>query len=235
MKWPFGKIVVHKIEDAIPTSPGIISSSPNAKAIEKHIEKYIGKIHTNFHEILSDKTHLDIYWVKPTKEHNFNTLITCGMSDLAMTVPEGLEALKYLELAICLPADWDFNIKKEENYWPIRMLKDLARMPHDRKTFLTFEHSVVNISTDNTESYLPYSENTKLCASLIYASRFVDNMEFYSLKLKNKTINMFFVIPLYKEEVDFKVNNSTDALLELFDKKQIIAEIINPKRENVIL
>ena len=47
MKWPFGKIVVHKIEDASATSRGMISSSPDAKAIEKHIEKYIGKISRN--------------------------------------------------------------------------------------------------------------------------------------------------------------------------------------------
>lgn len=36
----------------------------NIDAISNHIEKYIGKIDCVFHEIISDKVHIDVHWVK---------------------------------------------------------------------------------------------------------------------------------------------------------------------------
>ncbi len=155
------------------------------------------------------------------------------MSDLPMTVPEGHESSKYLELAICLPSSWKVDtesFKDEKNYWPIRLLKQMARMPHDYKTFLAIDHSIAN-----TQDYLPYAENTKLCATLIGFSRFIMDAGFYKLKTKDKDINFYFVIPLYKEEVEFKVKNGTAALYEEIEKRKIIVEIVDPQRQNAIL
>ncbi|SEO83260.1 Suppressor of fused protein (SUFU) [Paenibacillus sp. OV219] len=73
--------------------------------ITEHVEKYIGPVQTVFHELASDLVHIDILIVAPTKERNFYTLITCGMSDEPMTVPAGAEAYRYAELMICLPPD----------------------------------------------------------------------------------------------------------------------------------
>lgn len=55
-----------------------------------------------------------------------------------MDVPEGLAEyqLERAELAICLPPDWNLNSGDECDYWPIRWLKMLARLPIEEKSWL---------------------------------------------------------------------------------------------------
>ncbi|WP_262922976.1 suppressor of fused domain protein [Hymenobacter cellulosilyticus] len=59
-----------------------------------------------FHEIISDKVHLDVHVVDPSKDFPFYTLVTSGMSDLPMAVPEGEEEARYAELCVLLPSTW---------------------------------------------------------------------------------------------------------------------------------
>ncbi len=46
----------------------IATGEPSIQEISDHIEKNIGEIHMVFHEIISDQVHIDVHWVKPTKE-----------------------------------------------------------------------------------------------------------------------------------------------------------------------
>jgi Suppressor of fused protein (SUFU) len=136
------------------------------QAIEGHIEKHIGKIETVMHEIVSDLIHIDVHIVEPTAERNFYTLITSGMSDLPMTVPDECEEFKFAELLICLPASWDMpkvydTMADEEHWWPIRCLKYLARFPHEYDTWLCENHTIPN--GDPPE---PFAGNTRLCCGL---------------------------------------------------------------------
>lgn len=43
--------------------------------ISDHIEKYIGEIDLVFHEIISDKVHIDVHWVKPTIARPYHTFV----------------------------------------------------------------------------------------------------------------------------------------------------------------
>jgi hypothetical protein len=69
--------------------------------IQNHIEKYVGKIEKVFHEIISEKVHIDICLVNPTNNKNYYTLITMGMSTLPMKNPN--KKCRFMELYICLP------------------------------------------------------------------------------------------------------------------------------------
>src|SRR5574340_175752 len=48
---------------------------PDIEEIENHIEKYFGKIESVFHELVSDLVHIDVFYIKPTPDRNFITLI----------------------------------------------------------------------------------------------------------------------------------------------------------------
>src|SRR6185436_18632705 len=100
--------------------------------IERHLARFGVEPQNVLHEIISDLVHLDVHLCDPTPERNFYTLFTTGMSDLPMTTPEGLDELRYAELMLCLPAGWPIQEgagvdPREEHYWPIRLLKALAR------------------------------------------------------------------------------------------------------------
>ena len=114
-------------------------------AIERHIQNTFGAFENVFHELVSPDIHVDICVVPPTEERNYYTLVTMGMGAHRMNVPKELAEYKLerAELAIALPPDWKLDaesLKEERWYWPIGLLKVLAR---DRKsTRLNSSHKV---------------------------------------------------------------------------------------------
>lgn len=184
---------------------------------EEHIETYIGPITMVFHEIISHLVHIDVYHIEATEERPFHTLITHGMSDLAMNTPEDCEEWQYAELMCFLPPEWDLSeegVKKDVNYWVVENLKYLARFPHEFDTWLAYGHTV-----QNGDPIEPFYETTKLCASLIIPTMMLEE-EFSALKIRDdKIINIYNVFPIYKEEMDYKMKHGIDKLLEKFDEK----------------
>ncbi|MDQ0112427.1 suppressor of fused domain protein [Paenibacillus harenae] len=201
-------------------------------AISEHVEKHIGKISSVFHEIISDLIHLDILIVNPTKERNYYTIVTSGMSNLPMNVPEGAEEFKFAELMLCLPSDWKLSqeaFELEENYWPIHWLKKMARLPHEYQTWLYLAHTV-----PNGDPAQPFASNTQLSGMILSVPTIVEDLKsFFTLSLPNETdVHFFSLIPLYKEEMDLKLKSGADALFEKLEKAGV-NEIINLKRKNV--
>ncbi|WP_127532292.1 suppressor of fused domain protein [Paenibacillus kobensis] len=199
--------------------------------ISRHVELHIGKIQGVYHEIVSDLVHIDIIVVAPTRERNFYTLVTCGMSNLPMTVPPGAEAYRYAELMLCLPPDWSLSdeaFKKEENYWPIRSLKTLARFPHEYNTWLYMAHTIPNGNPAE-----PYADGTKLSGMVLSVPSTVEsNNDFFNLTLSpDKQVRFYSLIPLYNEEMDYKLKEGADKLFAKLDKAGV-TEIVNPKRKN---
>ncbi|WP_282164536.1 suppressor of fused domain protein [Cellulophaga baltica] len=199
--------------------------------ISDHIEAHIGEIHMVFHEIVSEQVHIDVHWVKPTKEHPFHTLITSGMSDKPMNTPEGVEGCDYAELSICLPEEWKISeedFKDENNYWPIRFLKYLARFPHEYNTWLSYGHTIPNGNPPEA-----FAENTKLNTMILLPSILFGD-KFPILELENKTITFYTLIPLYDEEVALKMAKGVDALFAGFDKFGL-TDVLQINRPNTIV
>lgn len=207
------------------------SGDPSIEEISAHIEKHIGKIDMVFHEILSEQVHIDVHWVKPSKKRPFHTLITSGMSDKAMSTPDGVENCEYAELSICLPKEWELSeedFKEEKNYWPIRWLKNLARFPHEYSTWLGYGHTIPN--GDPAEAF---ADNTNLNTMLLLPTiMFGEN--FHSLELEHKTIDFYSLIPLYTEEVNLKMKKGVEALFDGFDKFGV-TDVLNVDRPNTAI
>lgn len=206
------------------------SGDSRIEEISDHIEKYVGTIESVFHELVSDKIHIDIHWVKPTQEKPFHTLVTSGMSDLPMQTPDGFEGSKYAELSICLPEDWkisDSDFEDENNYWPIRWLKILARFPHGYDTWLSYGHTI-----PNGDPATPFTKDT-LMDSFVLLPSIVFSQEFHTLKLEHKTINFYSLIPLYSEEVNLKLKMGVESLFDGFDAHGI-NDVLDIKRINTV-
>jgi len=198
------------------------------EAVEGHIEQYFGEVENVFHELVSPDIHVDICIVPPTEERDYYTLVTMGMGAHRMNVPEELAEYKLerAELAIALPADWKLDqesMKDEKWYWPIRLLKSLARLPINCDSWLGHGHTV-----ENRE---PFADNTKLCtATLIGPQGTEDGSEVCTLP-GGEEVNFYQVIPLYEDELDYKLEHDVDALL---DKMAGISFVVNPTRQNAI-
>lgn len=199
--------------------------------ISDHIEKHIGAVDMVFHEIISDTVHIDIHHVRPTEERPFHTLVTSGMSDLPMTLPEGADVNPYMELMVTLPPEWKLtqnDFKDERWYWPVRQLKFLARFPHKFDTWLYWGHTIPN--GDPAE---PYADGVPFDGVIILPPITVPD-DFLELEInEEKTIHFFSMVPLYPEEMDFKLKKGTEALLDKFDTYGV-SERIDLSRKNTV-
>lgn len=204
-----------------------IGHGANIDLISAHIEKHIGPVQSVYHEILSDLVHVDIHMVAPTAERNYYTLVTSGMSDRAMTPPEGFEAHAYAELMICLPSTWPMDQeswKLEEHYWPIRWLKMLARLPHEHNTWLWQFHSVPN--GDPAEPLVPGIALT----GVVLMPPVTMDPAFWELRVDDvKTIRFLALIPVTTDEMQLKLEKGAEALFDGFDKHGI-TELLNVDR-----
>ena len=198
------------------------------EAVEGHIQQYFGKIENVFHEIVSPDIHVDICMVPPTEERDYYTLVTMGMGAHRMNVPEELAEYKLerAELAIALPADWKLDqesMKDEKWYWPIRLLKSLARLPIASDTWLGFGHTM-----DNEDDF---AKDTKLCAAILTGPQGTqDGSEVCPLP-GGEEVNFYQVIPLYRDELEYKLAHDADALL---GKMNGISFVVEPDRQDAI-
>ena len=109
------------------------------EAMGSHIEKHVGPIAQVLHETVSDLVHIDLYHVQPSPRLPYQILVTSGMSQLPMSVPDGASEYHFTELVLVLPPSWPMEheaCRDERHYWPIRQLKSLARFPHVYQTWL---------------------------------------------------------------------------------------------------
>lgn len=200
-----------------------------------------------FHEIVSDIVHLDVHLIKPSEERPFQVLFTTGMSDLPMIMPEDAsEDFKKdherAEIYCILPADWKLennmtNEEKDKYYWVVSSIKMAARYPHMCKTWLSHCHTL-----QYSEENEPLSPCTKLCAAVFYqldhtdfGGKYGDELVGFNTK-DNTRINLLCFVPIYEEEMNFKIENSAPELYKkLFgeDINDIKQLEINNNRKNV--
>ena len=198
-------------------------------AIEQHIKNTFGEFENVFHELVSPDIHVDICVVPPSEARDYYTLVTMGMGAHRMNVPVELAEYKLerAELAIALPKDWKLDeesLKDERWYWPIGLLKVLARLPISGDTWLGFGHTM--------DKQSPFAENTTLCGALLVGPQDVvwNGGEVCTLP-SGEEVNFYQVIPLYQDEMEYKMEHDADALLE---KMEGISFVVNPTRQDAI-
>jgi len=212
------------------------AESTGMKEIEQHFTRFWGEPETVFHELVSDLVHIDVHLVPPRAERNCWTLFTTGMSDLPMTTPAAAEGLRFAELVLALPADWNLRALKvmpppadlERWYWPVRWLKQLARLPHDYKTWLGFGHTIP--SADPPE---PFHADTKLCGWFLLPPITVPESA-RSVKLADgRVVHLYCLHALHADEMDLKLAKGTNALLGAFDRAHV-SEVLDLERPSSI-
>lgn len=200
-------------------------SETEMQEISDFIEDTFGNYDEVLHEVFSPDIHVDVAIIPPTKGRDYYTLCTIGAGAHRMNIPDELRyehlLAERVELLIYLPADWPLgkdDLEDERNYWPIRLLKDYARMPINTDSWMAWGHS---LSTDEGEPYaegVPYSSAVLLCPQ-------PDIEGIVSCPLSTgKSVDFFQVFPLTGEELEYKrqaagtdeADSPTDAMLEHF-------------------
>ncbi|GAV14891.1 suppressor of fused domain protein [Paenibacillaceae sp. P-4] len=201
--------------------------------IVAHFEEvFPGRNSSVFHELISDVVHIDVNIMEPTEEEPFWVLYTTGMSDLPMTIPDEIRAemdgnYDRAEVMMFLPASWELSqeaFKDDNNYWPIQLMKQMARFPHLYNTWLGYGHTIPNF-----QDYEPYADGTGLNGVVLY--QLTEEVSVIPTKDGNQ-VHTYFLIPLYKEEMDYKLEHGMDALIDKLSELEDDLFELNPKRIN---
>ena len=188
-----------------------VYSEDEMSAIEQHIQSTFGAFDQVLHELDSPDIHVDICVVPPSERRNYYTLVTMGMGAHRMNVPEELAEYKLerAELAIALPPDWKLDkdsMQEQRWYWPVGLLKVLARLPISNDTWLGFGHTM--------DKQSPFAEDTKLKAAILTGPQGVEEGGEVCILPGGEEVNFYQVLPLYREEMEYKLKHDADALLE---------------------
>ena len=201
---------------------------PNSvELINSHLDEFFDKSAEIIvlDEIKSEIIHSDIYIIKANNDRPFNILLSCGMSALPMNVPDDIDASQYAEVMMLLPKNWNLNydsFNDERNYWPFRILKELTKLPHENETWLGYGHTY-----DNDEEF---AKGIGFCSVILINSMEL-SQDFTRIELEDKVIEVFSIIPLYKEEVEYKKKYGRQKLFEKFEEFRI-EEVVEIGRIN---
>jgi len=193
------------------------NSVPNSvELIDSHLDKFFNDNEdiVVFDEIESEVIHRDIFFIKANEERPYHILLSCGMSALPMKVPEDDGSSPYAEIMFLLPKEWNLNYESfedEQNYWPIRLMKELMMLPHPDETWLGFGHTFEHEVDDE------FAEKIGFKAVMLAHSMELSD-DFTQIEMADEqVVTIYSLIPLYPEELEFKKQNGAVALLERLD------------------
>ena len=203
----------------------------SVELVDDHLNKFFDESEdiVVFDEIESEVIHRDIFFIKAGEDRPYHILLSCGMSALPMNVPDDVDSSPYAEVMFLLPKEWSLefdSFSDERNYWPIRLMKELMMLPHPDETWLGFGH------TYGHEEDEEFAEGTGFNAVMLAHSMKLSE-DFTQIQLKDDGfVTIYSLIPLYREELEFKKENGATALLELLDDYGV-EEIVKIGRPNV--
>ena len=188
------------------------------------------------HEILSDLVHIDIHIMEPPTKEDFWVVFTTGMSDLPMTMPQGIEnpdEWNRAELVMFLPPEWNPENATDtstevphEDFIPISTLKFLARMPHYYESWLGNGHTV-----PNGAEYTPFIEGSEMGGVVLLDC--LDDKAYRTIAKDGTIINFYVVVPLSRAETEHKLEHGLEALLQKMDEHEVGIEF-NMNRKSIL-
>jgi hypothetical protein len=155
-------------------------------------------------------------------------LMTNGLSTYKMPVLDKFIGKEHNELYFCLPSYWDLKDLNNPNVnWVFGALFRLQKHVQDKKSWfgvghtIPFSNPLAEISEKMKEKYFFLDEPI-----------FLKN-ELNSLKQNDKTIHFLAVIPIFEDELDYKLGKTTFKLQKKM-QQQNVSELLDDYRCSVL-
>lgn len=186
------------------------------QALLDHVQATIGPVHGVVDCGPAFGVHVEVFHVPPTEGKPFHVLVTAGVSDRAQSVPEGEEnACPRVELLIGLDEAWPADEKGFiTETWPLRLLDVVGRFPHEQGAWLSLGHTIPN--GEPPEPFFPDGPAGVLVLPPVALMAEVEWAE-----IEGEPVRFMALVPVYKDELEFKVQNGVDALLGRFDQHDV--------------
>ncbi|NRA11800.1 MAG: suppressor of fused domain protein [Crocinitomicaceae bacterium] len=157
-----------------------------------------------------------------------NILMTNGLSDYNMPVPEKEEGNEFNELCFCLPSYWNWEeADNPQMNWVFTWIQKLAKYVQENKTWFGHGHTFPNGKEMNPISATMAQNNFIMIRPMLLETQMAP------VKVNGKTVNFLFIVPIYEEELDFKQSKGTRKFITKFINKGV-NEMLDDYRVNAL-
>lgn len=193
----------------------------------EYIAKYIGPVKNTINEIVpGSRVSISVHII-PSKNGDFVTLVTTGMSDEPMDYSTEENTFKYAELLLKLPSSWIIekeNSKDQEHYWPLEWIRKIAHIPHVYDGWI--DEGVI---LPNGEPPQPFASNTRLSSIMISKPQ---EMELENIHTYKGNIQFYTLVPIYEEERILALEKGQEYLIKKFRDKGV-TDVLDINRLNM--
>lgn len=196
-----------------------------------HVQATIGPVQGIFDCGAAYGIHLELLHVPPTEHKPFHVVASVGVSDRAMSVPaperDEEPACPHVELLMGLGPDWPSGEDgRLLEAWPLEVINVIGRFPHQQGAWLAPGHTIPN--GDPPQPFVPDGPAGVIALPPVALMPEVEWLEGDG----EAPIRFMALVPLYADELSFKVQNGVDALLARLDRHDV-NEIYAPGRPKV--
>ncbi len=161
-------------------------------------------------------------------------IMTNGLYQKEMMVPEKVKNRKHIELFFALPSYWEYEeIDNPKRNWIFSWIQKLAKHLHENDTWYGYGHTFSNQSIiDGKISYNPLSPIVS-AQHLILLDPINLDYEIQKLEIDGKEIHFLAIVPIFSDELDYKQGQSARKLVGKMMNKGV-SETIDEFRGSVL-
>ena len=192
-------------------------SEEHRKLILEHVKKNFGE-----YQHLCSFDNVDIFRIPPTKEHDYNLLVSVGLSAKVMKGKNG-SADECVELCFALPSDYKFNPDSKSNFEVFLMIEVIKHLiaTHDNIGFGYY-----------LEKESGFSSRTAFNGAMLVGMGDYEK-EQQTMILDGAELSFLELLPLRPMELNFRKAHSAVELLNLFKEKLIMITPFISTRDDV--
>jgi hypothetical protein len=143
-------------------------------------------------------------------------IMTNGLSDYKMPVPEKLEGEEYNELYFCLPSYWEWeDASNPQMNWVFEWIQRLAKYVVEKETWFGHGHT------------MPCGSNPKPLSSTMKQDHFflmhpmLLESELETIQVGEKTIHFLAIVPIFLKEFEYKQSRGTFKFIQKLVNKGV--------------
>ena len=143
-------------------------------------------------------------------------LMTDGLSEYTMPVSEKWKGREFNEIYFCLPTYWDLEDFKNPNFkWVYEWIFRLETFVKEKATWFGHGHTIPCGNPPAQLSPLMKQEY------LIFLDPIFMEDALQPLELDKKTIHFLSIVPLFGDELDYKMGKGTNKILKKFIARKV--------------
>lgn len=135
-------------------------------------------------------------------------IVTNGLSNYTMDVPEKVAGRENIELYFCLPSYWEWeDAENPRMNWPFEWIQRLAKHLTDKQTWFGAGHTFPCGAEGATFSSTMKQDFFVLLDPILLEA------ELAPIQMEDKRVHFLAVVPLFKKEFEYKQSRGTFKLL----------------------